>query len=159
MGNSINFYSRYNGISGLASGMDTESLVKKLLSTDQAKVDSYNADRQKSIWRQESYHAIMDQIKEFKEKYFDVLSTESYLFAKNDTRKVTVTNASNNASNYVEISADSHAAEGEHVINRILNLATSSTVSSSSRVVDGLTGTAELTFPLTVAETNFKGII
>jgi flagellar hook-associated protein 2 len=79
MSNSISSYSNYNGISGLVSGLDTESMVKKAIAGELAKVNKIKADKQLATWKQESYHNIMDKISDFTSKYHDVMNTDSYI--------------------------------------------------------------------------------
>ncbi|QOR35368.1 flagellar filament capping protein FliD [Clostridium sp. 'deep sea'] len=156
MGNNISAYSKYNGISGLASGLDTENIIKKLLSKDQAGIDKLNANKQKETWTQEIYHSVMSKFKTFSKKYFDVLSSDTYLFSKGSNKKVVTSNIANNSSSFVEITAKSQAAEGSHTINAITQLATSTTVVSTGKVANGLNGTKAISFPLTIpANTSF----
>ncbi|NRD79389.1 flagellar filament capping protein FliD [Bacillus sp. BRMEA1] len=44
-----------NRITGLASGMDTDSLVKKLMAGEQAKLDQLNQKLQKDTWQSDAY--------------------------------------------------------------------------------------------------------
>lgn len=60
-----------NGISGLISGMDTDSMVKQMLSGTQSKIDSKNQEKQQLEWKQEQYHEVIDAINSFSSKYFD----------------------------------------------------------------------------------------
>ena len=55
-------------ISGLASGMDTDSMVKELINIENLKVDNVKADKQITQWRQTEFcksnelHEISDYI-------------------------------------------------------------------------------------------------
>lgn len=60
-----------NGISGLASGMDTEAMVEKMLSGTQGKIDKQEGLKQQDLWRQEIYRDIIGTINNFSSKYFD----------------------------------------------------------------------------------------
>lgn len=60
-----------NGISGLMSGMDTESMVKKMLSATQAKIDKQNQAKTTTEWKQTIYQGIVSDVNTFKSKYFD----------------------------------------------------------------------------------------
>lgn len=42
-------------ISGLASGMDTESMIKQLVQAKRSRVDGYGQRKTKAEWRQEAY--------------------------------------------------------------------------------------------------------
>lgn len=60
-----------NGISGLASGMDTDSMVEKMLSGTQNKIDKQLALQQQWTWKQEMYQDVTAAINSFKSKYID----------------------------------------------------------------------------------------
>ncbi|MGP1410270.1 MAG: flagellar filament capping protein FliD [Peptoanaerobacter stomatis] len=52
-------------ISGIASGMDTESLIKQMMSTKRAKADRYTQRKTKNGWLQEAYHKANKDIANF----------------------------------------------------------------------------------------------
>ena len=58
----VNNPSSSNGFSGLASGLDTESMVEKMLANVQAKIDKQNGLKQQVEWKQEIYREIITQI-------------------------------------------------------------------------------------------------
>ena len=64
-----------SGVSGLASGMDTESLVKSMLSGVQSKIDKQNQQKQQLEWKQESYRDVISKINTFQSKYLDITSS------------------------------------------------------------------------------------
>ena len=59
------------GMSGMISGMDTESMVTQMLSGTQSKIDKQEALKQQAIWRQEIYRDLITSINDFRGKYFD----------------------------------------------------------------------------------------
>jgi len=59
------------GMSGLVSGMDTESMVKEMLSGTQTKIDKQKALKQQTEWKQEIYQDVISSINGFYSKYFD----------------------------------------------------------------------------------------
>lgn len=59
------------GMSGLVSGMDTENLVKQMLSGTQKKIDKQNALKQQTLWSQEFYREIITSINSVRNKYFN----------------------------------------------------------------------------------------
>lgn len=103
-------------ISGLASGMDTESLVKDLTSPTQSKIDSAFQQKQILEWKQEYYQEIATKLNDFNNKYFS--STSSIV-----DKLQTLTSASSNAS-YVTAIAGSSASSGSIYIDDIQSLAT-----------------------------------
>jgi len=72
--NSSSYYSvsaSSNGLSGIVSGMDTDSMVEKMLSGTQAKIDKQKALKQQTEWKQEIYQDVISSINSFYSKYFD----------------------------------------------------------------------------------------
>lgn len=59
------------GMSGLASGMDTDSMVEKMLSGTQSKIDKQEGLKQQLTWKQEMYRDVITEINSFHNKYFD----------------------------------------------------------------------------------------
>lgn len=68
-------------ISGMATGIDTDAVVKSMVSSYQAKIDKANQDKQILEWKQDSYRDIIKGIKELQD-YFDPLSSKYILSEK-----------------------------------------------------------------------------
>ena len=60
-----------SGLSGLISGMDTETMVKKLLAGTQTKIDRQKQQQQVLKWKQTMYQTAISDINNLKSKYFD----------------------------------------------------------------------------------------
>ena len=73
--NSSNYFSvssyTNKGMSGMISGLDTESMVKQMLAATQKKIDTQLAARQRALWKQDAYRDIINAINGFKNKYFN----------------------------------------------------------------------------------------
>ncbi|CEQ04456.1 flagellar cap protein [[Clostridium] sordellii] len=69
-------------IPGLATGMDTDSMVKQMLSGEQNKVDKAKQKQQSIKWQQEIYRSVIKDVKGFQEKYFSVTSKDSIITSK-----------------------------------------------------------------------------
>ncbi|MEG0778910.1 MAG: flagellar cap protein FliD N-terminal domain-containing protein, partial [Oscillospiraceae bacterium] len=54
------------GMSGLASGMDTENMVKQMLAGTQAKIDKQNQLKQQAEWKQTIYRDVISSINSFR---------------------------------------------------------------------------------------------
>lgn len=63
------------GIPGMASGMDTEAMVEKMLSGTQSKIDKANAKKQVATWKQTMYRDVITKMNKFNSKYFDFLTS------------------------------------------------------------------------------------
>lgn len=69
-------------IPGLATGMDTDSMVKQMLSGEQNKVDKAKQKQQSVKWQQEIYRAVIKDVKDLQDKYFSVTSKDSIITSK-----------------------------------------------------------------------------
>lgn len=88
-------YGNSNVISGLASGMDTESLIENAVSGIKDRIAGLNQDREMLEWEQESYRSIIDKLSAFSSKYLSYGSNTNLLSASffNNSMKVTSTGA------------------------------------------------------------------
>lgn len=59
------------GLSGLMSGIDTETMVQKMLAGTQTKIDKQNTIKSQTTWKQELYQSVISDINTFKSKYID----------------------------------------------------------------------------------------
>lgn len=67
---------------GLATGMDTDSMVKEMLSGEQKKLDRVKQKEQSIKWQQEIYREVIKDIKGFQDNYFSVASKNSIISSK-----------------------------------------------------------------------------
>lgn len=100
---------------GLSSGLDTESLVKAMMMTQQNKIDKQTRKQQLYNWKQEAWKEMNNKINAFNEKYIDKLKMQS-TFIKN---KITTSN-----DNAISVSENSNIGNGVHKV-QINQLATS----------------------------------
>lgn len=63
----------YSRITGLATGMDTDAMVKQMIAGEQAKLDKINQDKQVLEWQQEAYVDIIKDLKGFYNDFLDIL--------------------------------------------------------------------------------------
>lgn len=75
--NSISPNGTSNFMPGLASGLDTEDMVEKLLAGTQAKIDKQNAKKQQIEWKQEIYRDVITKINSFADNYFSFYGTKN----------------------------------------------------------------------------------
>lgn len=113
------------GMSGLASGIDTESLVESMLSNIQTKIDKQKQQQQVLEWKQEMYRGVIDEINNFQTKYLDVTS-------KNSLRLEALFNSMETSSTSSAVSVSPGASAVDTNFNiQVARLATASTVTSS----------------------------
>lgn len=118
-----------NRITGLASGLDTDSLVTSMLSVDQSRLDKQNQTTTKLEWEADALRDVNSLIKTFRESYLSVLNSSSNMLSSssynaNEVSMLTTTNA-------VTVSAGSSAVTGQMTINKITQLATAAKATSS----------------------------
>ncbi len=117
-------------ISGLATGIDTESIVTDLMKVEQMKVDSVKQDRQIVEWKQEAYRDITNDLRVFKDDYFDYLKPQNNIRSEATFKKFSMSSANENA---VLGTANSDAIEGEYRV-KVDQLAKSASVLSSDAI-------------------------
>ena len=129
------------GMSGLVSGMDTESMVEQMLSGTQSKIDAQQALKQQTLWKQEIYRDMITTINDFRNKYFNfsVDASSSKNFASSAFFN-TMQAAVKSGSGLNVVGADSSALTGDMRV-KIKQLAETasieSTVSLSPDKVEG----------------------
>ncbi len=120
-------------LSGINSGYDTESMIEKMMSTYQTKIDNQNKKLQKLQWQQEAYRDIITKLSDFKGKYFDILKRDSYLMSPNSFSKFksNITNKTNAGKDTgLKVTTSSSAVEGIHKLN-VARTATATTRTGS----------------------------
>ena len=68
-GSLSSIYGTRNVLSGLASGMDTESMIENAVSGIKMKIQNLLKKRTKVEWQQEAYRSIIDKAVNFNYKY------------------------------------------------------------------------------------------
>lgn len=63
----------YSRITGLATGMDTDAMVKAALAAEQQKINTALQNKQILEWQQEAYVDVIKDMKEFYNSYLDIL--------------------------------------------------------------------------------------
>jgi flagellar hook-associated protein 2 len=119
-------------ISGLASGMDTDEMVKKLMSAHRIPMDKLNQKKQLLEWKRDDYRTLNSKILDLKNAAFDMKLQSNYKSSK-------VTSSQESA---VTATAESSANEGQHSI-RIETLASAASM-MSEKLAAGTTGTTTL---------------
>jgi flagellar hook-associated protein 2 len=116
-------------MSGLSSGVDTESVVKGMLSIYQSKIDKQQQSSIKLGWTADAYREVNTLIKNFRSKYMSVLSSSNMLsssaYSDYSAKMLSTTSA-------VSVSAAYTASEGTYKINSITQLAESAAPSSTN---------------------------
>jgi flagellar hook-associated protein 2 len=114
-------------ITGMASGIDTDAVVKSMVSSYQEKIDQQDQAEQTLQWKQEAYQSIIKDVKGLQE-YFDPLSSK-YIMSSSS---LNINSASSDNSSVVSATADSTAKAGTYKIS-VSQLATQANITGSSK--------------------------
>lgn len=124
MSNTINTSNR---ISGLASGIDTDELVKSMTLVTQSKITKAEQTKQQLLWKQEQYREITTQMTSFYDTYFN---SSTGITSSNFFNATSATSSSS----YLSVSADSSATMGTLKVSDIVSVATASSTTGVSGV-------------------------
>ena len=117
--------SNTNRISGLASGFDTETLVKQLTEMSRKKIEAAEQQKQLLEWKQDYYRETTSKLLSFSNKYFG--STSGSILIGNSLRQL---KALTSSSQYVSVVPGTKATSGSVFISDIVSIATSSKLES-----------------------------
>lgn len=113
----------------LASGMDTDSIIKKLVSGTQSKIDSQSQKKQIAEWKQEAYRDIISQLQTFSNTYFSYSNSSTNLLSSTFFDITSLTSSSK------LVSATGNTGNAQNmVINSISQLASKASYVSSQQV-------------------------
>lgn len=102
-------YKYYTRVSGLASGLDTDSIVQGLMSVERAKYNKLYQQQQILQWRREDYLSIANEIASFKDYLFNISLQSNFSKFKVSGDAIT--------GGYIQqVSTSANTVEGEYKI-------------------------------------------
>lgn len=122
-------------LSGLSTGLDTDSIVKQLMQVERIKVDKAMQKRTLLEWKRDDYRSIISSVKSFSDTYMDVLSS-SNMRSQNSYKAFFATSSD---SSYVTATASADASAGLKSI-KIENLAKSESKLSAESITRDVQG-------------------
>lgn len=122
-------------LTGMSSGLDTDSIVKSLLEVDQFKVDKQFRLTKKLEWTGDAYRAVNTTIKNFRTQYMSVLNSASNMYSASTYKAYSVNMET--STNAVSITAGSTATEGAMIINKITQLAEAAKADGTQMSISG----------------------
>lgn len=125
----------YSRITGLATGMDTDNMVKQMMAADQTRIDKAKQNEQYTEWQQEAYVGIIKDLKDFYNSYLDISSTSDTNMMKSAAYNGMKATVSDTDSNYIQATALPGAVKGNYSV-KITQLATADTYKSSASIPD-----------------------
>lgn len=129
--NASSLYGNRNVLSGLASGMDTESMIENSVKGIRLKMTGLTQKETKLEWKQEAYQSLTDKMVQFSRKYTSYTSTTNLLSQSFFNKAVTTSANGENASS---VSASGRTSSNVQ-INGVAQLATASRYQASSSAV------------------------
>lgn len=128
-------YGTRNVISGLASGMDTESMIENAVSAYKNKITALTQKRTKTEWKQSAYQSMISKMSSFLTKYTSYRSANNLMSSSFfDSAVKTVTKGK-----YADKVSATGRASSDVQIDRVLQLATAATYKLSGTALDGTT--------------------
>ena len=126
------------GFGGMASGIDTDTLVESLTSTEQKKIDKQNQQVQKLEWQQAAYREIITKMQSFQSKYLDITSKTD--ITRSASFNTITASASGKA---VSVTTNSESYSASFTINSIQRLASGMKI-ASGKVSGNIVGSVDL---------------
>ena len=126
-------YGTRNILSGLASGMDTETMIENAVSGIKKKIQSLYQKRTKVEWQQEAYRSIIDKAVNLNNKYTSY-SSKTNLLSSSFFNNAVITSAKGT---YADKVSASGKATSDIKINAVKQLATAASYSVSGSAAFG----------------------
>lgn len=133
--NSNSIYGNRNVLSGLATGMDTESMIQNAVSGYKTKISSLQQKQTRVTWKQEAMRSVSTPMIKFAQKYTSYSSSTNLLSSSFFSKAVTTTTNGANAS---KVSATGKTSSDVQLLG-VKQLASKSTYSISAAAL-GLGG-------------------
>ncbi|MDD3428655.1 MAG: flagellar filament capping protein FliD [Oscillospiraceae bacterium] len=104
-----------NGLSGLVSGLDTESMVDALLAGTQSKIDKQNQKKTQLEYKQTMYREIAAKIKSFQTKFFSYSNPDTNLISSALYNSMSATTTSS----AYKVTASTSAQGGSFTVSKV----------------------------------------
>lgn len=130
------------GISGLASGLNTDEIIEALTSGTQGKISKLQQNQQKLVWQTEAYRSITDKLVGFSQKYLSS-SSPTYMLNPKFFENATIRSLGANA-DAVSVTGSSSSIK-DFQVNSIDKLATTAGFTSNKYVSSQTISTGDLT--------------
>lgn len=115
-----------NIVSGLASGMDTESMIENMVMGIKNKIDTQKQNQQILLWQQQAFRSISDQLVQLSSKYTSYTSSTNLMSAAFFQPSIITS-----LGKYADMISASGSTNSDIQIGQVHNLAKTETVSFS----------------------------
>ena len=129
------------GIGGLASGLDTDELVKTMTLGTQTKISKQNQSKQLLSWKMDAYQSISSKLISFQDKYLSYTSTTN-LYSQSFFNAKTVT-ASGENSKYISVLGTSNL-DTDISIKSVDRLAVNASITTDTNISTKALTTGEI---------------
>ncbi|WP_394887338.1 flagellar filament capping protein FliD [Clostridium butyricum] len=119
-------------ITGLATGLDMDEIIKNSMKPYRIKVDQMTQKRDVVEIKQKLYRDIISDATKFYDKYFDITKSDSLLLSSN-YKSVSFTSSSDS----VKVTAGSDAKVGNYTVTGSAATAAKATITDTNQIKDG----------------------
>ncbi len=130
-------------MTGLATGLDTTSMVEQLMRAERIPLDKLNQKKTRLEWQKAANLEVNNLLRTFRDDFLSILKRDNYMLSADNIKanKVTMKTTTSAAT----ITADRNAYAASHVIDSITSIATGANAASAAQVSSmGLTGNTSL---------------
>ncbi len=139
-------------LSGLSSGMDTDSIVQQLMRVEKMRVDKVKQDKQLLEWKRDDYRSMTNLLRGLKDEYFDYLKPATNLRSSVSLATFKVTYGGADTYSAFTATPRAGAVTGTYTISNV-KVAETAKVSSGIAVTGGITGS-----PISVTIDNISAL-
>lgn len=117
-------------LTGLATGLDTDNMVKQMMKPYNMKIDKLKGERQSTYWKQEIYRDIIKDVNKLNYEFLDVIGSE-----KNVTNLsgYNLYDVADKIGSSVSINTGAEVQEGRYVVD-VTQIATSAKIESTVKL-------------------------
>lgn len=126
-------------ISGLASGLDTESMIESLMKAERQKVVKIEQELMYANWQQEAYRDVIQSLSDFTKSQFNPSDNSKNILSTANLKMVTMA-----SSEYASVITNGDADVGAYKINEIVQTAKASEITSNTSVKSGIQANKDL---------------
>ena len=134
VGRSNSIYGNRNVLTGIASGLDTESMIENAISAYKTKITGLEQQRTKTEWKQEAYRSIIAKMAGFSDKYTSYQSSNNLMSTSFFNQSVQTVTKGENAS---KVSATGRTSSNVS-IDAVRQLASAARYTVSGSALQGL---------------------
>lgn len=138
----------------MATGLDTDELVKKLMEVESTKVDKLKQKIQLLEWQRDNYREITNLLRSFQSEYFDVLKPDKNIRSVTPFNAFNITYNGSDVSSFLSIKAGSTAIAGTYTIKDVVTAKSAKAIGTS--IANGIIGNSVSSLNISALSDNNK---